>query len=148
MRGYTTEEINQRFDLLEQYERRCIIHFLQEAEPVHASTSDVVSHLQKQDSMPDERDKLKVVLHHHHLPKLATIDAFDFDSHSETVQYDGDELLEALLEPIPETHVPSIWKTSIRSCTPCYFRLAPHIGYIPIQIDSLSGRTPVVGVLN
>lgn len=108
MDEYTTEEINRRFALLNQYERRCIIYFLQETETDRVSISDLVNHLHRQDPTPDERDKLAIALHHNHLPKLGTIDTFDFDSRSETVRYDGDELLEALLEPISETDSPSI----------------------------------------
>ncbi|WP_449272122.1 DUF7344 domain-containing protein [Halorubrum lipolyticum] len=108
MDKYTTEKINQRFALLDQYERRCIIYFLQETETGHVSISDLVNHLQRQDQTPGERDKLAIALRHSHLPKLGTIDTFDFDPRSETVRYDGDELLEALLEPISETHSPSI----------------------------------------
>jgi len=108
MDEYTTEEINQRFALLDQYERRCIIYFLQGTETDHVSISDLITHLQRQDPTPDEHDKLAIALHHSHLPKLGTIDTFDFDSRSETVRYDGDELLEALLEQISETHSPSI----------------------------------------
>lgn len=107
MDEYTTEEINQRFALLDQYERRCIVYFLQETQTDQVSISDVVNHLQRQDPTPDDRDKLVIALYHNHLPKLGTIDTFDFDSRSETVRYDGDELLEALLELIPETRSPS-----------------------------------------
>lgn len=106
MQDYTTGEINQRFALLDQYERRCIIHFLQEAETGHVSISDLVSHLQKQDPTPDESDKLAIALHHNHLPKLAEIDVVNFDSRSETVRYNGDELVEVLLELTPERHIP------------------------------------------
>ncbi len=55
---------------------------------------------------------MTIALHHTHLPKLAAIDAFDLDTHSETVRYNGDELLEALLEvPLKsksETYIPSM----------------------------------------
>lgn len=106
MREYTAEEIDQRLALLGAYERRCIIRFLQEARTDRVSICDVVSHLQKRDSVSDERDTLAIALHHNHLPKLATIDAFDFDSRSETVRYDGDELVKALLESTSETRIP------------------------------------------
>ncbi len=106
MGEYTTEDINQRFALLDQYERRCIIRFLQETETDHVSISEVASHLQKQDSTPNERDELVTALHHNHLPKLASIAALDFDSRSATVRYRGDELAEALLESTPETCIP------------------------------------------
>ncbi|WP_144923523.1 DUF7344 domain-containing protein [Halorubrum salsamenti] len=103
---YTTEEIDQRFALLTRYERRCLIQFLQESETDHVPVSDVVSHLRKQDPTSDEPDTIAINLHHSHLPKLATIDAFDYDSRSETIRYSGDELLSRLLESTPETHTP------------------------------------------
>lgn len=83
---YSTEEIDQRFALLDQYERRCLIQFLQESETEHVPVSDVVSHLQKQDSISDEPDTIAINLQHNHLPKLATIDAFDYDSRLETIR--------------------------------------------------------------
>ncbi len=107
MREYTTEEIGQRLALLGKYERRCIIHLLQEAEANRVSFSDVVSHLQKQNSTSDEHDKLAVDLHHNHLPQLDTVGTVDYDRDSETVRYDGDELVESLLESTQETHIPS-----------------------------------------
>ena len=103
MREYTTEEINQRFELLDRYERRCIIRFLREAETDHVSIDDVVNHLQKHPQTIDEYDKLIVSLQHHHLPKLASTAVADFDSRSETLRYNGDELVEAFLESTPET---------------------------------------------
>lgn len=104
MREYTTEDIDHRFSLLDRYERRCIIRFLQESEEGRVSTDDVVSHLRKRDSTADERDKVAIDLRHTHLPKLATIEAVEYDSASETVRYGGDELVEALLETTPEAH--------------------------------------------
>lgn len=98
MQAYSTEEIDERFKLLSQYERRCLIRFLQSAETDRVSISDVVSHLQQQDSAPNKRDELTIALHHKHLPKLAAVDVIQFDSSSETVRYNGDELLDALLE--------------------------------------------------
>jgi hypothetical protein len=68
------------------------------------SISDVVSHLQKQDSTADECDTLAVALHHNHFPQLDTIGVVEYDPHSETVQYDGDDFVEALLGSIPETN--------------------------------------------
>jgi hypothetical protein len=105
MQDYTTGEINRRFALLDQYERRCIIHFLREAESDHVSVSEVARHLQEQDPTPDDRDELAIALHHTHLPKLAALGALDFDARSETVRYNGDELVESLLELALQTDV-------------------------------------------
>lgn len=102
MDEYTTEEINQRFALLDQHERRCIVHFLQDADTNHASINELITHLQGLEPTPDDRDTLTMTLQHNHLPKLGTIDAFDFDPRSEMVRYDGDNLLETLLEPVAE----------------------------------------------
>lgn len=106
MREYTTEDIDHRFSLLDRYERRCIIRFLRESEEGQVSIGDVVSHLRKQDSTADERDEVAIDLRHIHLPELATIEAVEYDSASETVRYGGDELVEALLETTPETDAP------------------------------------------
>lgn len=106
MREYTIEEIDKRFALLSKYERRCIIHFLQKAGTDRVSISDVVNHLQTQDATADEHEKLAVSLYHNHLPQLDTVGVVDYDRDSETVRYDGDELVEALLESTPETHIP------------------------------------------
>jgi len=105
MREYTTEEIDRRFAVLDRYERRCVIRFLQETGTDHVSISDLVSHLLQQDPTPDEHDKLAIALHHYHLPKLAAVGALDFDSGAETVRYNGDELVESLLESTPETNI-------------------------------------------
>ena len=107
MREYTTEAIDQRLALLSKYERRCIIYLLQKSETDRVSISDVVNHLQKQDSTTDEHDRLEVDLRHNHLPQLDTVGAVDYARDSETVRYDGDELVEALLESTPDTHIPS-----------------------------------------
>jgi hypothetical protein len=103
MREYTTKEIDNRFSLLNRYERRCVIRFLQESEEGSASFDDIVNHLRERNPTADDRDKVDISLQHTHLPKLATIGAVEYDSRSETVRYHGDELVEALLETTPET---------------------------------------------
>lgn len=108
MQDYTTREIDQRFELLTQYERRCVVDFLQEIDAEHAGLDEVVRHLQQQRQMPDERAKISVALLHIHLPKLATTDILEYDARSETVRYNGDELVESLLESTPEKPVPSL----------------------------------------
>lgn len=105
MKEYTIAKINQRFTLLSRYERRCVVRFLRETEAGHAGFGDLVSHLQKQEQTPDEREKNEIALHHNHLPQLATTGVIEYDPGSGTVQYHGDELVEALLGSIPETHV-------------------------------------------
>lgn len=107
MGEYTAEKVNQQFTLLDQYERRCIVYFLQETETDHVPINELVNHLKKQDTTPNERDELIISLRYTHLPKLNTIDTFDVDFRSEIVHYDGDKILKALLEPISETYSPS-----------------------------------------
>lgn len=105
MREHTTEEIDERLELLDRYERRSIARFLRETETDQIPVSELVCHLQNQDQTPDERSKLTVTLRHTHLPKLDATDAFDYDSRSETVRYSGDELLESLLESLAKATV-------------------------------------------
>lgn len=103
---YTTEEIDTRFALLDHYERRCIVHFLQETEDGRAPLADVVSHLTKQDPTPSDPDSIEATLQHNHLPRLASTDVFEFDPRSATVRYHGDDLIDALLDVTPEPHIP------------------------------------------
>jgi len=44
------------------------------------------------------REHIEIDLHHVHLPKLADAGVIEYDPVSETVQYDGSEKLESLLE--------------------------------------------------
>lgn len=102
MREYTSEDIDRRFALLAQPERRYIIYFLLESETDYASIGDLVNYLQRSDTAQDERDAIALALHHDHLPKLAAAGILDFDAVSDTVRYYGDDLVETLLESIPE----------------------------------------------
>jgi len=103
MQEYTTGDIDHRFALLDRYERRCIINFLKESETAHVPISDMVGHLQDQDPTTSDDKQIEIELHHIHLPKLATLDGVEFDFRSGTVQYSGDEFIEALLETALET---------------------------------------------
>lgn len=108
MRKYTTEEINKRFALLAQFERRCIIRFLEETEMENVQIGDLVDHIQKQDPSPADGEKISTVLRHIHLPKLATTDVLDMDPRSEAIRYNSDDLIESLLESTPEMYKPSV----------------------------------------
>lgn len=105
-REYSTQEINVRFGLLDHYERRCVVRFLQETEAGYAWLAEMVSHLGKQESTPDDPDAIEASLYHAHLPKLAALDSFEFDARSGMARYDGDDLIDTLLDVTPETHLP------------------------------------------
>lgn len=47
-----------------------------------------------------ERDRLRLCLHHIHLPKLAEAGILDYDSITNTIEYHGDPELEFLLDTI------------------------------------------------
>ncbi|QKY17535.1 ArsR family transcriptional regulator [Halorubrum sp. CBA1229] len=100
---YTSEEIDRRLELLAQSERRAIIRFLQKTEADDVPIHSIRNHLRESDTRRDRCDDVTIALHHNHLPSLATTDVLDFDSSSETVRYRGDELVETLLDSIPET---------------------------------------------
>jgi hypothetical protein len=102
----SSQEIDQRFHLINRYERRCIVAYLGAMEQGHASLDEVVRYLQGQEPIPDDPDVILAELHHNHLPKLADSDLSDFDPRSGTVRYYGDDLVENLLDTIPETHPP------------------------------------------
>jgi len=104
MGSYTSKEIDRRLALLAQSERRAIIRYLRESEADTVPVGEIARHLRKSDATRDGRDEIAIELHHNHLPSLAAASVLDFDSSSEAVRYNGDELVEALLESIPESH--------------------------------------------
>lgn len=106
MREYPTEAIDTRFALLDRYERRCLIHFLRESETDHVSVSEIVKYLHKQDSTGTEDTTTAIRLQHIHLPKLATLEAVEYDSGAETIRYTGDDLIDALVDSTPESYPP------------------------------------------
>lgn len=102
MGEYTTEEIDQKLALLVESERRALVRILQESEADRVSTREIVHRLQESDLTRDEDDHIAIAVCHNHLPKFDAADVVEYDSASEMVRYDGDELVETLLESISE----------------------------------------------
>ena len=102
MGEYTAEEIGRALELLAESDRREIIRILRESEADHVQTREIITHLQESDPTRNEEDRIAIAVHHNHLPKLAETDVVDFDSDSETIRYNDDELVETLLESISE----------------------------------------------
>ncbi len=102
MGEYTAAEIDRKIALLAESERREIVRILQESEAGHVQVREIITHLQESDPTQNEDDRIAIAVHHNHLPKLDETDVVDFDSGSETVRYNDDELVETLLESISE----------------------------------------------
>lgn len=102
MGEYTTEEIDRKLALLAESERRTIVRILQASEESHVSVREVIRRLQESELTQDEDDRITIAVCHSHLPKLDTADVVEYDSASEMVRYDGDELVETLLESVSE----------------------------------------------
>lgn len=89
-------------ELLAHHRRREILRYLIENDSTAVSVDELVAELSGSDSRPGEtddggRDRLRTVLCHAHLPKLADHDVIEYDRQSETVRYRSHPALEDMV---------------------------------------------------
>lgn len=89
--------LNQAFDLLGNQRRRYVLEALHQKPETPMSVGDLADHVLTRDPDADDRDRVLVGLHHKILPRLADDGAIDFDTRTETVRYQGGELVDSLL---------------------------------------------------
>ncbi|WP_266082905.1 DUF7344 domain-containing protein [Haladaptatus caseinilyticus] len=84
------------FTLLANQQRRSILSHLTTMQGMtisHQALVDVLTH-----SLAVSRERLRLNLHHRHLPKLADCNLVEYDSEEETIRYQSSDRLEDLLE--------------------------------------------------
>jgi hypothetical protein len=83
---------------LQQPVRRAVLAYLD----VHgtATLDELAKHVAGRTD--DDVDRLRIVLHHVHLPKLAALDGVDFDHRSGAVRYRESTATSRLLEQVRE----------------------------------------------
>ena len=71
--------------------RRCVLAYLQETPADTASLPDLSRYVvdRRPDLDPEDRDAVRLLLHHADLPKLEEADALDYDSEDRTVRLSG-----------------------------------------------------------
>jgi DNA-binding transcriptional ArsR family regulator len=103
------------FDVLADERRRDVLYFLQKGADDTANVETLADHLAGSESSErddsetagesdrsetiDEREQtIAIQLSHVHLPKLDAADIVEYEPDSQTVEYEGDETAEALLD--------------------------------------------------
>ncbi|WP_425556801.1 DUF7344 domain-containing protein [Haladaptatus pallidirubidus] len=93
----STLALSTAFKLLANVYRRHILHYFYGTEVESATLSELSSHVQTTLAEECEEYRIRLRLHHQHLPKLADHNVIDYDRRSETVRYWGSSQLETLL---------------------------------------------------
>lgn len=97
--------IDRILDVLQAAPRRDVLAFLVENPNRVVHTDELVDHVVDERDLTDEpadRRRVEIVLHHHHLPKLAEEGVIAFDPRSDMLRYSSDEAVEKWHERIRE----------------------------------------------
>jgi len=83
--------------------RRNVLAYLHESDVTTESLDDVVDAVvEKETHSPGpDRESVRIDLYHRHLPLLDEAGIIDFDAYTETVQYENNSQIEALLRATP-----------------------------------------------
>lgn len=94
--------IDRTFDLLASQRRREVVTELRNTSDGVVSVDDLAGYIVERDFEETDYDRIRVLLHHKHLPKLADASGIDFDPRSGMVRYHGNEFVEAVLDRIAD----------------------------------------------
>ena len=87
------------FDLLSNTERRHLLHFCRQYSAKAIPINDVCRSLSASPfSLPDPDGNRVVRLHHSHIPALERAGILEYDERTDTIQYNGDVLVEHCLD--------------------------------------------------
>jgi hypothetical protein len=98
----TGENADEVYDALGHHLRRESIRFLEEQPGERTSVSGLVTHLEQRGATGDT-ERVRMQLHHAHLPKLDDLGWLDFESERGEVTYHGHEAAERVLSDMMET---------------------------------------------
>jgi hypothetical protein len=74
----TRDDLSNVFDALRRPERRIVLSFLHESDTDAIDLDELTDHVSSRLSRTDE-SLVRLILHHHHLPKLADFEFIDYD---------------------------------------------------------------------
>lgn len=90
--------IDSLLEALADERRRVLIQYLRDSSDGTASYDDLVDHVRKCCTDVGEPEQERIRLHHMSLPKLEKACVIEIDSRSEMVRYDGNEVVDGLIE--------------------------------------------------
>lgn len=90
--------VDQVLEVLQHRLRRDVIEYFLDASERTAAVDDLVAHLAREwPGDPPSRERLSVVLYHHHLPRLADAGIVEFDPELDSIRYYPDAAIEEWL---------------------------------------------------
>ncbi|WP_227380896.1 DUF7344 domain-containing protein [Haladaptatus halobius] len=98
-----THTLETACDLLADTHRRTILQYLNDQETDVATVDELATHVHAEVEAVPDPDHARTALVHMHVPKLADAGVIEYDQHDETVQYQDEPLLEAILA-VAATH--------------------------------------------
>lgn len=98
--GFESESLSRLLKAVADQRRRTVLYTLEESDADVTSLDDFADEIALQDSQFNDPEKVRLVLHHKDLPKLAELGLLDYDSRSGTVRYRSDPTIEEFLEAL------------------------------------------------
>lgn len=95
-----TDRIDTLLRILADSERRRILASLRSASAESVALEELT---QLASDTGDDLEHTRIRLHHNHLPALEDAGLLTYDSHTNTVEYHGDDTLEQLLDTLQTT---------------------------------------------
>lgn len=92
--------LNRAINVLTGQQRRIVIDHLRNTSDGVASIDDLADSLLVHDPNVDDRNAIKMKLHHQTLPKLEEVGIIDFDPRTDTARYHGHAVIECLLDTL------------------------------------------------
>ena len=96
--GFESESLSRLLQAVADQRRRTILYTLKASDADVSSLDELADKIAPQDSQFGDPQKVRLVLHHKDLPKLADLGLLDYDSRNETVRYRSDHAIEEFLE--------------------------------------------------
>lgn len=100
---WESPSVDRILDVLQAAPRRDVLAFLADNPNRAVHTDELIDHIVDERGLsddPEDRRRVEIRLHHHHLPKLAEESVVEFDPRSDTLRYTPDEALERWLKRI------------------------------------------------
>lgn len=94
----SSEALDRLLEAVAVQRRRLILYSLKDIEDDVISLDDLADKIAPNDPQFADPDRIRFVLHHRDLPKLAELGQLDYDSRQGTIRYHRNDAVEALLE--------------------------------------------------
>ena len=100
--GINSDSLDRLLKAAANQRRRTVLYALEDIDDDVISLNDLADEIAPQDSHFDDSQRVRLVLHHRDLPKLAELGQLDYDSRQGTIRYHRDDAVEDFLEYLKE----------------------------------------------